>query len=290
MRRILLIVIVLAVLLSACQATPAGVAPTTPIEFEPPIDASQIASNPPPPTVPPTAPTEEAESVQTLDYSNFVGIWRGYSIAISYTLVITDVIDNEMIFHFVELNKLCPMGLAPNRTSPVYTMPIIDSQISFVDEWVNFLGEPHTKTHIIIFYDGHINLLVSFHDYGGNEWRLERIDYSSQETENVQSFDCSSFVGIWRGYSMATFQTFVITDVIDNEMTLYGVYLQFLCAMGESPSWASPPTTLPIIGNQITLSENSTLTFYESHIIHQISSSDSEHEWQWVLRPISSWH
>jgi hypothetical protein len=109
-----------------------------------------------------------------------------------------------------------------------------------------------------------------------------------EETENAQPLDYWNFVGIWRGYAMATFYTLVITDVIEEKMTFLFVHPLHLCAMGGGQSFASPVYTMPIIDNQITLSENRTLTFYENYIILRISSSDGNHEWQWNLRRISN--
>jgi len=110
----------------------------------------------------------------------------------------------------------------------------------------------------------------------------------TEETENSQPLDYSNFVGVWRGYAIATFYTLVITDVIEEEMTFLFVHPLHLCAMGDGQSFASPVYTMPIIDNQITLSGNRTLTFYENYIILRISSSDGNHEWQWNLRRISN--
>jgi len=106
--------------------------------------------------------------------------------------------------------------------------------------------------------------------------------------DDEQPFCYSNYIGIWRGYAIATFYTLVITDVIEKEMTFLFVHPLHLCAMGGGQSFASPVYTMPIIDNQITLSENRTLTFYENYIILRISSSDGNHEWQWNLRRISN--
>lgn len=168
MRRIINIGLILAIclLITACSANNDNV----PVESEPLADISQVAPNPPLQVDSPTTPTEETENAQPLDYSNYVGVWRGYAIAISYTLVITDVIENEMTFLFVYLNRLCPKGDTPDMTSPVYTMPIIDNQIIFVNEGIRVSGEQFTHTRTLTFYDDHISLLESNTNYDGHEF------------------------------------------------------------------------------------------------------------------------
>ncbi|MCL2602520.1 MAG: hypothetical protein FWD91_06870 [Treponema sp.] len=162
-------IFVLCLLITACSTNNDN----TPVKSEPLADISQVASNPPSQTAPLNTLTEDTENAQPLDYSNFVGVWRGYAIAISYTLVITDVIENEMTFLFVYLNRLCPKGDAPDMASPVYTMPIIDNQIIFVNEGVRDSGEQFTHTRTLTFYDDHISLVNNNTNYDGHEFEIE---------------------------------------------------------------------------------------------------------------------
>jgi len=150
-----------------------------PIDSEALINISQVASALPSSPAPSTPLMEETEDVQLRNYSDYVGVWRGYAIVTTYTLVITDVVDDEMTFLFVNLNKFCPVGDTPDGASAVYTMPIIDNQIVFVDERIRYCGEQFTQTQTLTFYDNHISLFISNTDYDGYEfgfeWRLTRL-------------------------------------------------------------------------------------------------------------------
>ena len=164
MRRIVIIGFVFAICLFiiSCSANNEH----SPIEHEPPTDTSKISVNPSPQTSAPATPTEESENVRSSNYSRYLGIWRGYAILIVETLVITDVVENEITFLFV--NVWCAKG-SPNTASPVYTMPIIDNQIILVDERIDDRGEQFTITQILTFYDDYINL---YRKIGTNEYGI----------------------------------------------------------------------------------------------------------------------
>ena len=103
-------------------------------------------------------------AVPLLDYSKFIGIWRGYAIAAFETLVITDVNENEMVFLFVWVMKA---DGSPNSVSSVYTMPIIDNQIHIIRD---------NSSVILTFHDDHISLLRIFDDGEFEfEWTLRRL-------------------------------------------------------------------------------------------------------------------
>ena len=122
----------------------------------------------------PPEPVQDDE--QQFCYSNYIGIWRGYAIASWETLVITDVIEDEMKFLFVNVFDVAGF---PDTASPVYTMPIIDNQIKLVEERTDHLGEQFTSYRILTFYDDHIVLLrrrvYSEERVLENEWRLTRL-------------------------------------------------------------------------------------------------------------------
>ena len=147
-----------------------------PVEYEPTTDTLQIAPNPPPQATQSTNTMEETESVQPFNYSSHVGIWRGYAIATFQTLVITDVIEDEVKFLFV--NVFDAAGF-PDTVSPVYTMPIIDNQIILTEERTDHLGEQFISYRILTFYNDHIVLLRRSSYSDGrvfeNEWRLAPI-------------------------------------------------------------------------------------------------------------------
>ena len=111
------------------------------------------------------------------EYSKYIGIWRGYAVAVFETLVVTDILEDKMVFLFV--NVMQADG-APDSTSPVYTMPIIDNQIQLVDERLTVSGALRTTTTVLTFYDDYISLLriVDDKDFGEKyefEWRLRRL-------------------------------------------------------------------------------------------------------------------
>ena len=114
----------------------------------------------------------------TIDYSKYIGIWRGYAIAIFVTLVITDVRDDEMTFLFLHMMNA---DGSPDFTSPIYTMPIIDNQITLVEERTWDCGMQVTITKILTFHDDHISLLRFSGDEGLEErehvyeWLLRRL-------------------------------------------------------------------------------------------------------------------
>jgi len=127
-------------------------------------------------TIPVMSSELMGDDEQPFCYSIYIGIWRGYAIASLETLVITDVIEDEIKFLFV--NVFDAAGF-PDVASPVYTMPIIDNQIKLVEERANHLGELITFVRILSFYDNYIMLYISWSDnqgeYNGNEWRLTPI-------------------------------------------------------------------------------------------------------------------
>ena len=115
--------------------------------------------------------------IPPFEYSKYIGIWRGYAIAVSETLVITDVFEDKMVFLFVDVMKA---DGAPDSTSPVHTMPIIDNQIQLVDEGLTASGAQRRTTTILTFNDDHISLLriVDDEDFGEEyefEWLLRRV-------------------------------------------------------------------------------------------------------------------
>ena len=171
-------ILVFCLLIAACS-TNNDIAP---VEHEPPADVSQVAPimpqspSPPPQDIIPVAlpePVEDGE--QPFCYSNYIGIWRGYAIAVFETLVITDVIEDEMKFLFVRVFDAAGF---PDTASSVYTMPILDNQITLAEEGTDHLGEQFTSYRILTFYDDHIVLLrrsvYSEERIFENEWRLTR--------------------------------------------------------------------------------------------------------------------
>lgn len=109
-----------------------------------------------------------------VDYSKYIGIWRGYAIAVFETLVITDVREDEMTFLFLNMMKA---DGAPDSVSSIYTMPIIDNQITLVEDRLIDSGIQRTMTTILTFHDDHISLLRVSGDDGEHkiEWTLRRL-------------------------------------------------------------------------------------------------------------------
>jgi len=113
----------------------------------------------------------EEETVQPEGYERFVGIWQGYAILTWRTLVVLDVLGDEMTFMFV--NMWHADGESPPTASNIYTLPIVDGQIVIEEERVETLGETFTYTETLVFYDDHIRILG--HTYileSGNEYQI----------------------------------------------------------------------------------------------------------------------
>ena len=115
----------------------------------------------------------EIDDLVPFCYSRYIGIWRGYAILIFETLVITDVVEDEMTFVFVNVKKACA---SPDSVSDVYTKPIIDSQITFESKTITGA----TMVTTITFHDDYISLLRGWYgehrsDDWSIEWTLERI-------------------------------------------------------------------------------------------------------------------
>jgi len=121
-----------------------------------------------------TTPAENTGNgdAPTSEYAGFIGTWQGYAIAVTETVVITDIVGDYAEFHFVHTSSID----GSITESPTYTLPIVDSQIRLTGEGEDFLGDPFVINMVLSFHDDHINLFRYFDDADeGVEWRLERV-------------------------------------------------------------------------------------------------------------------
>ena len=95
------------------------------------------------------------------DYSYLVGTWQGYAIAVTQTLVITDVQGDMITFYFENISSIAPEF---DTTSEEMTLPIVNNQITATNEIMNDAGESFSQEVILTFYDDYI------------EWRIGGLD------------------------------------------------------------------------------------------------------------------
>jgi len=103
------------------------------------------------------------------DYSDYIGVWRGYAIAIYETLVITDFCawgSDELTFHFVHWDWAVETGEMAINLSDVYVMPIIDGRI---DSWYWILDFLDDSIHLTRFMNRGEEREIYF------VWRLQRL-------------------------------------------------------------------------------------------------------------------
>ena len=118
----------------------------------------------------------------------------------------------------------------------------------------------------------------------------------SDEIDGVVPFCYSQYIGIWRGYAILTFETLVITDVVDDKATF--LFVNVMKACGSHPS-VSDVYTKPIIDSQITFESETiagvamttTITFHDDHIdlFRSLHSDGEEFGFIWTLTPRSLW-
>jgi len=135
---LVLLVAMLAAILASCANPPAE----TEEEYVPSYDYLYL---------------NEEETVPSEGYERFVGIWQGYAILTWRTLVVLDVLGDEMTFMFV--NMWHADGESPPTASNIYTLPIVDGQIVIEEERVDALGETFTHIEALVFYDDNIHLV-----------------------------------------------------------------------------------------------------------------------------------
>jgi hypothetical protein len=124
----------------------------------------------------------ESENISSIDYSEYIGVWLGYAIAVYKTLVIVDVDENELTFFFIDMPNPDNDDITGTASS-VFTLPIEDNRVKIVEERVDSSGVAFTNYIILTFHDEHINLLRTINrladeelrEDGGIEWRLQRI-------------------------------------------------------------------------------------------------------------------
>ena len=106
------------------------------------------------------------------DYSHFIGTWQGYAIAVTQSVVITDVQGDMITFYF---NNISSISEEFNNTTAEITMPIVNNQIIARNEAMNDAGELFGSDVILTFYDDYIRYAIT-----GLEddfwWTLTRID------------------------------------------------------------------------------------------------------------------
>jgi len=173
MKKIIILIFVVCLIFTACSARGND---NMPVEVIPPEDIQQAVPLPlpidPAAEIPAETP-DETISTPPSGYQGYVGIWRGYAVAVTETLVITDVRENEITFLFV--NVMSAAGF-PDSASPVYTLPVIDNQISYAYERTGYDGEMFKINRTLTFHDNAI-ILKSYvnEDEDGPEWGLTRL-------------------------------------------------------------------------------------------------------------------
>jgi len=105
------------------------------------------------------------------DYSQLIGTWQGYAIAVTQTVVITDVQGDMITFYFENISSIAPEF---NTTTSVMTMPVMDNQITAPNEIMTDTDGLLAQEITLTFYDDHIRYEISgFEDIW---WTLTRIN------------------------------------------------------------------------------------------------------------------
>jgi len=104
---------------------------------------------------------EETNNADSPDYSSFIGTWQGYAIAVTQTVVITDVQGDMFTFYFKNISSI---DSEFDTTSDEMTMPIVDNQITAPNAVMNEAGELFAIEVNLTFYENHI------------EWRIVGVD------------------------------------------------------------------------------------------------------------------
>ena len=113
------------------------------------------------------------ETVEPTDYSSFIGTWQGYAIAVTETVVITGVEGNNVEFHFFYISSMD----GSETVGETRNLPIVDGQITVVEERIAWDETPFTQTRTLTFEDDRIVLSIVFDDDDwGTEWILTRVE------------------------------------------------------------------------------------------------------------------
>lgn len=113
----------------------------------------------------------EIDNGETADYSHLIGTWQGYAIAVTQTVVITDVQNDVISFYFENISSIDPEF---NTTSSEITRQIVNNQITAPNVIMSDAGEPIGQEITLTFYDDYIRYEIT-----GLEdiwWALTRID------------------------------------------------------------------------------------------------------------------
>gem|GEM_PF-2420921 len=152
MKKILLLILMIAVL--SISLIGCGNAPEEPIDV--PNGGEYVNRN--------------GDNGETADYSHLIGTWQGYAIAVTQTVVITDVQDHEITFHFIHTSSMD----GTQTDSPEFVERIVNNQVTVTEEREAHDGEMFEWTARLTFFDDRIEL--SMPEIGDDiAWRLEKI-------------------------------------------------------------------------------------------------------------------
>jgi len=97
---------------------------------------------------------------ETADYSHLIGTWQGYAIAVTQTVVITDVTDDDVTFHFVHISSMD----GSVTYSESFTETIVDGKVTVAEERIAHDGETFEWSPTLEFCEDHIYMWFDWDD------------------------------------------------------------------------------------------------------------------------------